>query len=166
VSSKKTKKKSTKNGSSVAYGFHITRDNGQMRKGEIPVLGATYRATGPIRICNNGMHASHSVKDAATFRFLAAGRIVSLVKLSGEIEEGSKKMVARNRKVLAMIKLNSAIPTVDETFFTGFDKQELEVVDPKWYAKVEEDLHKQYAKNKAKIDAVKTLIVTPENDEE
>jgi len=63
-------------------------------------VGKTYTATGPLKMCTNGMHGSRRLIDALQY---APGSILCKVQIWGEVEEQNDKIVGRNRKVLAMV---------------------------------------------------------------
>ena len=62
--------------------------------------GKTYKATGDLSMCENGMHGSKRIIDALR---CAPGPIICRVELSCEIETDNDKSVARERAVLWMI---------------------------------------------------------------
>ena len=59
--------------------------------------GKTLKATGPLQLCENGMHASLNPMDALQY---APGPMLCRVELSGEIIQGEDKLCASSRKVL------------------------------------------------------------------
>ena len=59
-------------------------------------------ATGPLQLCENGMHASEDILSALSY---APGPILSLVELSGETKLGSDKVCARYRKHLRVVDI-------------------------------------------------------------
>ena len=59
--------------------------------------GKTLKATGPLQLCENGMHASLNPMDALQY---APGLMLCRVELSGEIIQGEDKLCASSRKVL------------------------------------------------------------------
>ena len=61
------------------------------------VAGQTLTATGPLSLCNNGMHASLCPLDALQY---APGAMLCRVELSGDVLTGNDKLCARSRKVL------------------------------------------------------------------
>lgn len=163
-----TKKKSNGSVKSV-LAFHITRDRGEIRGGGnryyplTPQVGVTYKATGPISICKNGVHASPSLKDASVYRFFKAGRIMSLVLLTGEVKKDGNKFVARNRKVLAVEPVGYTVPTVTKEFHTGLGIQKIQVVDPEWIEAMERKLKDNYSQNKRAVDSNEAVHELPEN---
>lgn len=143
-------------------GFHISRDRGTVRepRGAVPIQeGKTYRATGRLKLCNVGVHASPSIEEAAHYRFLKMDRIVSLVRVWGDVRRDGDKFVGRHRKVLAAEKLRADPPLVTEKVFTGVGVEEVEVVDPKWIADLEKRLHARYRRNKRSIDRNDELVI-------
>lgn len=68
--------------------------------------GKTYRAIGPLALCNNGMHASERAIDAL---FYAPGPVVCRVALGGEILVGADKVCARTRTVLWMADASTVL---------------------------------------------------------
>ena len=82
--------------------WHFLSDDKRLRWGtkEIVKVGKTYTATGPLKMCENGMHGSRRLLDALQY---ATGSVLCKVQIWGEIEEQNDKLVGRNRKVLAMI---------------------------------------------------------------
>jgi hypothetical protein len=63
-------------------------------------VGRTYTATGPLVMCENGMHGSRRLLDALQY---APGGVLCKVEIWGEIQEGDDKLVGRHRKVLSMV---------------------------------------------------------------
>ena len=84
--------------------WHFVRANKQLGYGDnrIVQVGQTYRYEGkePIELCKRGMHGSVKIMDALKY---AEGNIICRVELSGDIIHGDDKVVATERKVLAMI---------------------------------------------------------------
>jgi len=82
--------------------WHFLADDKRLRWGtkEIVKVGKTYKATGPLKMCTNGMHGSRRLIDALQY---APGSILCKARIWGEVEEQNDKLVGRNRKVLAMV---------------------------------------------------------------
>jgi hypothetical protein len=68
--------------------------------------GSRLSATGPLRLCHNGMHASILARHSLTY---APGPIICRVKLSGEILTSDDKLCARTREVLWMADATAAL---------------------------------------------------------
>jgi len=84
--------------------WHFISNNKKLGYGDNRVVrvGQTYKYKGkePIELCKRGMHGSVKIRDALQY---AQGSIICLVEMSGEIIKGNDKVVATERKVLAMI---------------------------------------------------------------
>ena len=83
-------------------GWHWLAKDRRLQFGthEVVKVGGVYRATGPLVMCSNGVHASRRVLDALRY---APGSICCRVHLRGEILHGTDKSVARERRVLWMV---------------------------------------------------------------
>jgi hypothetical protein len=83
-------------------GWHFLPQDGRLQFGvrRAVKVGKTYRATGELVLCQNGMHASEKIIDALRY---APGPICCRVELAGSIISDTDKLVARSRRVLAMI---------------------------------------------------------------
>ena len=81
----------------VMHGWHWVKADRTLRTGEVVRAGGVYRATGPLVMCRNGLHASRRAVDALKY---APGPIVCAVELVGEILHDDDKSVARERRVL------------------------------------------------------------------
>ena len=83
-------------------GWHFLQDDRRFRWGtrEIVIPSKTYTAEGPLKMCQNGMHASKRIIDALQY---APGAIVCRVILEGELIHDSDKSVGRKRTVLWML---------------------------------------------------------------
>jgi hypothetical protein len=81
--------------------WHFLTDERRMSRGPRTLVeaGKTYRATGPLELCKNGMHASRRAIDALSY---ASGSVVCRVEMGGEVIHDTDKLVARSRKVLWM----------------------------------------------------------------
>ena len=78
--------------------WHFVRDDGtRVQDGVRETIGKTYRAVGPLRMCENGMHASERIIDALTY---ASGARLRRVECWGAIERVTDKLVCRYRKPL------------------------------------------------------------------
>jgi len=92
--------------------WHFVRNDRKLGYGDnsIVEVGKTYKCEFPYThkgetcdkptLCKAGMHGSEKILDAL---YYAAGNIICRVELSGDIVRGDDKVVARERKVLAMI---------------------------------------------------------------
>ena len=80
-------------------GWHFLPADRRLRWGSCEVVeaGRTYRAKGPLVLCENGMHASRRAIDALPY---APGPVVSRVELLGERLDEGDKSCARERLVL------------------------------------------------------------------
>src|SRR3972149_9537577 len=80
-------------------GWHFLPADRRLRWGscEVGEAGRTYRARGPLVLCENGMHASRRAIDALSY---APGPVVSRVELLGERLDDGDKSCARERLVL------------------------------------------------------------------
>ena len=78
-------------------GWHWIREDRTLRTGEVVQAGGIYRATGPLVMCFNGVHASRRALDAL---YYAPGPVVCRVELRGELLHALDKSVARTRRVL------------------------------------------------------------------
>lgn len=84
-------------------GWHFAISERKTRYSNEPIIeGKTLSASGPLCLCENGMHASLDILDALHY---APGPILSLVKLSGFIIRGSDKVCARHRKHLRVVDI-------------------------------------------------------------
>ena len=81
--------------------WHFLREERHMRYPPyLPVVaGETYRVTGPLVLCQNGLHASLRALDALEY---APGSIVCRVLLGDEVIHDGDKVCARERTVLWM----------------------------------------------------------------
>ena len=82
-------------------GWHFLAEDRRLLYGskEIVEAGQTYTASGPLVMCQNGMHACKRPIDALPY---APGPIVCRVRLRGEMIHDTIKSVARSRQVLWM----------------------------------------------------------------
>ena len=80
-------------------GWHFLAEDRRLQFGtrEVVEAGKTYMAEGPLKMCQNGVHASRQAVDALQY---APGPVVCRVRLSGEIQHDTDKSVARHRTVL------------------------------------------------------------------
>ena len=79
-------------------GWHFLPADRRLRGSrEVVEAGRTYRAEGPLEICENGMHASARAIDALMY---APGPLVCRVELVGERLDAADKSCARERSVL------------------------------------------------------------------
>ena len=80
-------------------GWHFLAEDRRLQFGtrEVVEAGKTYMAEGPLKMCQNGVHASRRAVDALQY---APGPVVCRVRLSGEIQHDTDKSVARHRTVL------------------------------------------------------------------
>ena len=79
-------------------GWHFLPADRRLRGSrEVVEAGRTYRAEGPLEICENGMHASARAIDALMY---APGPLVCRVELVGERLDAADKSCARERRVL------------------------------------------------------------------
>ena len=83
-------------------GWHWLAKDRRLQFGthEVVKVGGVYRATGPLVMCSNGVHASRRALDALRY---APGSICCRVQLRGGILHGTDKSVARERRVLWMV---------------------------------------------------------------
>lgn len=87
--------------------WHFLPATGRTRySDELVTLGGTLTATGALKLCENGMHASVRASDALRY---APGWTICRVELSGEILVGDDKVCARHRKVIAMADAKRAL---------------------------------------------------------
>ena len=87
------------NESLTIRGWHFIGADFKLRFSQETVeLGKISEATGPISLCNNGMHACRLILDALKF---ANGPVVCRVKIFGETQEDREKICGRYRQVLA-----------------------------------------------------------------
>jgi len=82
--------------------WHFLSDDKRLRWGNRAVVkvGKTYRATGPLEPCQNGMHGSEKILDALNY---APGSVICRVEIWGEVQQDGDKMVGRYRRVLKMV---------------------------------------------------------------
>ncbi|MBK7406408.1 MAG: hypothetical protein IPJ41_17850 [Phycisphaerales bacterium] len=79
--------------------YHFVGNN--LRDGRnIPPDGEWLEHSGPLFLCESGLHASVDPFDALTF---APGSTLCLVEVDGDIVEGDDKLVCRRRKIIARI---------------------------------------------------------------
>ena len=76
--------------------WHFT-DGMKLRDGQPLVVGQTYRHSGPLVMCESGLHGSKLLLDALHY---APGSTLSRVELSGDFLRDRDKLVASRRKVL------------------------------------------------------------------
>jgi hypothetical protein len=78
-------------------GWHFV--NGTLRDGRpIPNDGEVLRYTGPLVMCESGLHASKEPFDALQY---APGPTLCLVNCAGEIVEGDDKLICTERTIIA-----------------------------------------------------------------
>jgi hypothetical protein len=65
---------------------------------EIPADGVTFTYTGPLVMCESGLHASREPFDALQY---APGPTLCLVNCAGEIVEGDDKLICTERTIIA-----------------------------------------------------------------
>jgi hypothetical protein len=65
---------------------------------EIPADGVTFTYTGPLVMCESGLHASKEPFDALQY---APGPTLCLVNCAGEIVEGDDKLICTERTIIA-----------------------------------------------------------------
>jgi len=82
--------------------WHFLSDNKRLRWGNRAVVkvGKTYRATGKLKLCENGMHGSEKILDALNY---APGSVICRVEIWGGVQQDGDKMVGRYRRVLKMV---------------------------------------------------------------
>jgi hypothetical protein len=82
-------------------GWHFLPADGCLAHGgtEKVIVGKTYAVTGPLVLCERGLHASHQPLDALQY---ATSAIICRVRLHGQIVEGDDKACATRRTVIAM----------------------------------------------------------------
>ncbi len=102
----KTRKPKTKS----VLAWHFLPNDGRTRySNEQVTVGSTLKVRGPIIPCVWGLHASKRLSDAM---FYAPGHLLCRVRLWGSIrwdQPESDKLVARNRKVLAMADVTEVL---------------------------------------------------------
>jgi hypothetical protein len=77
--------------------WHFCED--KLRCGsEIPADGVTFTYTGPLVMCESGLHASREPFDALQY---APGPTLCLVNCAGEIVEGDDKLICTERTIIA-----------------------------------------------------------------
>ena len=82
------------------FGWHFLPEDRRTRwGGKLVRKGTVIRASGPLVLCENGVHASAKALDALAY---APGPVVCWVRLGGKILHGEDKSVARERKCLAI----------------------------------------------------------------
>lgn len=78
--------------------WHFLADSGKLRDGRpAPRVGTWLKHTGPVSMCNSGLHASRRVTDALNF---APGSLVCRVECRDIVEEQDDKLVCRERRIL------------------------------------------------------------------
>jgi hypothetical protein len=78
--------------------WHFVRDDGLLRDGRpLPADGIVLRHTGPLALCESGLHASVDPFDALPY---APGALVCRVECGGEVVHGGDKLVCRERTIL------------------------------------------------------------------
>lgn len=82
--------------------WHFLQDDRRLRWGNRAAVeeGKTYRATGSLVMCKNGLHGSEKILDAVAF---APGSVICLVEIWGAVQQDTNKLVGRYRRVLRMI---------------------------------------------------------------
>jgi hypothetical protein len=81
----------------TVQGWHFV--NGTLRDGRpIPADGEVLRYTGPLVMCESGLHASKEPFDALQY---APGPTLCLVNCAGEIVEGDDKLICTERTIIA-----------------------------------------------------------------
>jgi hypothetical protein len=79
------------------YGWHFT--NTTLRDGRpVPEEGVWLEHEGPIKMCETGLHGSHTPFDALQF---APGATLCYCEFEGIEQEDNEKFVARRRKIIA-----------------------------------------------------------------
>ena len=88
--------------------WHFLPKNGRLQYGDNrkPRTGVVHRATGDLKMCENGMHASTDIMDALRY---APGPILCRVELVPPMIEGNNKICARGRKVLARADVSNVL---------------------------------------------------------
>jgi hypothetical protein len=146
----------SKNKIKEVIGFHVSHDGGKIRgnPGVGIFAGTTYEATGRLKMCEVGCHASFTLAEAHSFRHLKRDRIVSLVKVTGDVRVGARKIMGRNRKVLATKRLLVDPPIENQVVYVpgAFEIVEVDVIPEKFFAALEKELFASYNRNKRRID--------------
>jgi hypothetical protein len=79
--------------------WHFTGDT--LRDGSpLPKVGEWLEHTGPVVMCDSGLHASRRAIDALRY---APGPLAHLVECDGVVAEDDDKFVCRRRKILASV---------------------------------------------------------------
>lgn len=79
--------------------WHFLYEGHKLRDGrDAPADGVWLEHTGPIVICESGLHASRRPADALSH---APGPILCLVECDGIVSEHADKLVCRRRKIIA-----------------------------------------------------------------
>ena len=92
------------------FGWHFTREDGttsNLRTRE--VIGTTYRQTGKIAACINGLHGSLRALDALNYAYDTT--FVQYCRFGGEIVQQSDKLAASERTPLYEGNVESAMRT-------------------------------------------------------
>jgi hypothetical protein len=94
--------------SKTMLGWHFLADDRRMQYGDrsLVEVGKTYKVVGQLKRCENGMHGSKRIIDALQY---APGSICCKVELVGEIIEDTDKVVARARRVIAMVDASGVL---------------------------------------------------------
>jgi hypothetical protein len=81
----------------LAWHFLADRDGRPVLRGGTPLDADALQYSGPLVLCESGLHASIRAIDALQY---APGPWVSLVECGGETIHGDNKLVCRERRVL------------------------------------------------------------------
>ena len=120
-------------------GWHFLAEDRRLLYGskEIVEAGQTYTASGPLVMCQNGMHACKRPIDALPY---APGPIVCRVRLRGEMIHDTIKSVARSRQVLWMADATTILHEFALSVATGalcLQEARGEFTDPRSWAALE-----------------------------
>lgn len=95
----------TKGKNDKKYAYHFTND--KLRDGQpIPAIGKWLKHSGPVVICQSGLHASRTPFQALSY---APGFKLHKVEVAGVVTEQDDKLVAKKRKIVATIDATSII---------------------------------------------------------
>lgn len=89
----------SESGEGAVLAWHFLREGGLTRDGRTVHVGETLHVDPPLILCWHGLHASRRLIDAPAN---APGPVLCRVRCSGEVIDGSDKLVCTDRTVLAM----------------------------------------------------------------
>lgn len=92
----------------LVWGYHFLRPSCCLAYGDgrLVTVGKKFSVSGPIKLCENGLHASKKVSHALNY---APGLVLCVVRVSGNIQEGADKICGRHREVVWMRNVSAEL---------------------------------------------------------